>query len=82
MVPLARRGQGDHRELATPLQPGAPTLEPGLADANEFVAQGARSAPRQAMGRDAAVCGASAPRPIAQPSRAGQMQQAREAFSS
>jgi len=48
----------------------------GYLTPNEFVAQGARSAPRQAMGRDAAVTGASAPRPIAQPSRTGQMQQA------
>jgi putative transposase len=54
----------------------------GYLTPNEFVAQGARSAPRQAMGRDAAVCGASAPRPIAQPSHTGQTQQAREAVSS
>jgi putative transposase len=46
---------------------------------NEFVARGARPAPRQATGRDAAVHGASAPRPVAEPSRRGQ---AREAVSS
>ena len=49
---------------------------------NEFVARGARPAPRQATGRDAAVHGASASRPVAQPSRRGQMQPAREAVSS
>jgi hypothetical protein len=31
---------------------------------NEFVARAARPAPRHATGRDAAVCGASAPRPL------------------
>jgi hypothetical protein len=36
------------------------------------VARGARPAPRQATGRDAAVHGASAPRPVAQPSPRGQ----------
>lgn len=54
----------------------------GYLTPNEFVVQGARPAPRQATGRDAAVCGASAPRPVAQPSRWGQMQQARGAVSS
>ncbi len=54
----------------------------GYLTPNEFVAQGARPAPRRATGRDAAVCGASAPRPVAQPSRRGHMQQAREAVSS
>jgi putative transposase len=49
---------------------------------NEFVARGARPAPREATGRDAAVHGASASRPVAQPSRRGQMQPAREAVSS
>lgn len=49
---------------------------------NEFVARGAKPAPRQATGRDAAVHGASASRPVAQPSRRGQMQPAREAVSS
>ena len=49
---------------------------------NEFVARTATPASRQATGRDAAVHGASAPRPVAQPSRRGQMQPAREAVSS
>jgi len=49
---------------------------------NEFVARGARPAPRQATGRVAAVHGASASRPVAQPSRRAQMQPAREAVSS
>ena len=54
----------------------------GYLTPNEFVAQGATPAPRQATGRDAAVLGAFAPRPVAQPSRRGQMQPAREAVSS
>jgi putative transposase len=54
----------------------------GYLTPNEFVARGARPAPRQATGRDAAVCRASAPRPVAQPSHQGQMQQARGAVSS
>jgi putative transposase len=49
---------------------------------NEFVARGARPAPRQATGRAAAVCGASAPRPVAQSSLRGQMQIASGAVSS
>ena len=49
---------------------------------DEFVARGARPAPRQATGRDAAVHGASASHPVAQRSRRGQMQPAREAVSS
>jgi putative transposase len=49
---------------------------------NEFVAQAARPAPRNATGRGAAVDGASAPRPVAEPSRRGQMQPMREATSS
>jgi putative transposase len=54
----------------------------GYLTPNEFVAQGATSAPRKATGRDAAVCGASAPRPVAQPPREGQMLQARDPVSS
>jgi putative transposase len=54
----------------------------GYLTPNEFVAQGATPAPRHATGRDAAVYRASAPRPVAQPSPRGQMQQAREAVSS
>ena len=38
----------------------------------EFVARGARPADRQATGRDAAVCGAYTPRPVAAPSEQGQ----------
>ena len=49
---------------------------------NEFVARAARSASDQAMGRDAALHGASAPRSVAEPSRRGQMQPAREPVSS
>jgi Integrase core domain len=40
----------------------------GYLTPNEFVVRGASLAPRHATGRDAAVCGASAPRPVAQPS--------------
>jgi putative transposase len=49
---------------------------------NEFAARGTSTAPRQATGRDAAVHGASASRPVAQPSLRGQKQPAREAVSS
>jgi putative transposase len=49
---------------------------------NEFVARAARPAPHHATGRDAAVCGASAPRPVAQSPHQGQMQQAGIAVSS
>src|SRR5262249_10740926 len=48
---------------------------------NEFVAQAARPASRNATGRGAAVDGASAPRPVAEPSPRGQLQPAREAIS-
>jgi putative transposase len=54
----------------------------GYLTPNEFVARGTRPAPRHATGRDATVYGASAPRPVAQPSPWGQMQRAREAVSS
>ena len=54
----------------------------GYLTPNEFVARGTRPAPRDATGRDATVYGASAPRPVAQPSPRGQMQRAREAVSS
>jgi hypothetical protein len=50
----------------------------GYLTPNEFVAQGATPAPRHATGRHAAVYGAFAPRPVAQPPLRGQMQQARE----
>jgi len=54
----------------------------GYLTPNAFVTQGARPAPRHATGRDAAVHRASAPRPVAQPSPWGQMQQSGEAVSS
>ena len=40
-----------------------------------FAGQIARTAPRDATDRDAAVCGASASRPVASPPRLGQQQQ-------
>jgi putative transposase len=49
---------------------------------NEFAARAARPAPSNATGRGAAVNGAFAPRPVAEPSRQGQLQPAREAVSS
>jgi putative transposase len=49
---------------------------------NEFVERLARSAHGSATGRCAAVCGASAPRPVAEPSLRGHMEPAREAVSS
>jgi putative transposase len=54
----------------------------GYLTPNEFAAQAARLAPCNATGRGAAVNGASAPRPVAEPSPRGQMQPAREAISS
>ena len=54
----------------------------GYLTPNQFVARGTRPAPRHATGRDATAYGASAPRPVAQPSPRGQMQRAREAVSS
>lgn len=47
----------------------------------EFVAQ-QNAASRQATGRDAAVCGASASRPVASPSRTGQQEQTGATVSS
>ena len=44
----------------------------GYLTPSQFVALGAKCSDRQATGRVAAVCGASAPRPVAQPSRMGQ----------
>src|SRR5262245_3490582 len=49
---------------------------------NEFVAQGARPAPRHATGRAAAICGASAPRPVAHRPPRGQIHEASGAVSS
>jgi putative transposase len=49
---------------------------------NEFVERLARPADGSATGRSAAVYGASAPRPVAEPSPRGQMQSVREAVSS
>lgn len=54
----------------------------GYLTPNEFAARAARSAPCNATGRGAAVNGASAPRPVAEPSRGGQLQPMREAVSS
>jgi putative transposase len=48
---------------------------------NEFVAQAARPAPRNATGWGAAADGASAPRPVAEPSPRGQLQLTRDAIS-
>jgi putative transposase len=49
---------------------------------NEFAARAAGPAPSNATGRGAAVNGASALRPVAEPSPRGQLQPAREAVSS
>jgi len=54
----------------------------GYLTPKQFVARAVRAAPGSATGRDAAVNGASAPRPVAEPSPWGQMQPAREAVSS
>ena len=63
-------------------QPGASINASNYLTPNEFVARAARSASDQAMGRDAALHGASAPIAVAEPSRRGQMQPAREPVSS
>jgi putative transposase len=49
---------------------------------NEFVAQQANAASRQATGQGAAVCGPPRPDPLHQPPHKGQLQEAREAVSS
>jgi putative transposase len=54
----------------------------GYLTPNEFAARHANAAPRHATGRGAAVHGAFASRPVAQPPREGQMQQAEGAVSS
>lgn len=54
----------------------------GYLTPNEFAAQHANAAPRQATGRVAAVCGPSRPGPLHQPPRKRYMQQEREAVSS
>jgi len=54
----------------------------GYLTPNEFAARAAKSAPSNATGRGAAVNGAFAPRPVAEPSPRGQMQPVREAVSS
>jgi putative transposase len=46
----------------------------GYLTPSEFVAQGARPAIRPATGRTAAVCGAYAPQPVAQPSQPGHIE--------
>ena len=54
----------------------------GYLTPNEFVERLARPAHSSATGRCAAVDGASAPRPVAQPSLRGQIESARDAVSS
>ncbi len=54
----------------------------GYLTPTAFAARVARTAPRDATGRDAAVCGASASRPVASPPRLGQQQQAGAGLSS
>lgn len=54
----------------------------GYLTPNEFAARQTNAAHRHATGRDAAVHGASAPRPVAQPPRKRHMQQAEGAVSS
>ena len=54
----------------------------GYLTPSEFVARQANAASRHATGQGAAVCGASAPWPVAQPLREEQMQEARDAVSS
>src|SRR6476620_8130482 len=74
-VLFARRSPQADRSLAHRLQRRTPALEPRLSDPNEYVANWlATRSPnhppdasfRTATGRTAAVCGASAPRPVAE----------------
>jgi hypothetical protein len=53
-----------HRGVVTPGERARPHSSLDYLMPNEFVAQGATPAPRHATGRDAAVYGASAPRPL------------------
>ena len=81
MVPVTDRGEGADRSVAEALQ-HFNTVRPhsslGYLTPAAFAAkiekQGATDA--QATGRIAAVYGASAPRPVAQPSRKGQTKEA------
>jgi putative transposase len=59
-----------------------PHMSLGYLTPNEFVARQQNAASRQATGRAAAAWGAFAPRPVAQPPRQGQTEQARVAVSS
>src|SRR5437764_14414813 len=73
-------GEGYHRGMAPPLQ-RSPHSSLDYLTPNEFVAQAARPAPSNATGRGAAADGASAPRPVAEPSPRGQLQRTRDAIS-
>jgi putative transposase len=59
-----------------------PHMSLGYLTPNEFVARQANPASRHATGRAAAVWGAFAPRPVAQPPHQGQTEQVRVAVSS
>jgi Transposase and inactivated derivatives len=78
----SRARQGSDRRMAATLQRGTPAFEPRLSHAERVRGSRSKASAPHATGRDAAVYGASAPRPVAQPSPRGQMQQAREAVSS
>jgi hypothetical protein len=71
------------KQVERGIRPDAFTISPSRRQIrpNEFVAQAARPAPRNATGRSAAADGASAPRPVAEPSPRGQLQPTRDAIS-
>src|ERR1700733_15605959 len=71
MVSFARRGEGDHRDLAAALQRGAPAFQPRLSHAERVRGStGKRSVP---SGNGPRRCGvwAFAPWPVAQPAPRG-----------
>ena len=74
MVPVTDRGEGADRSVAEALQHGAAAFEFGYLTPAAFAAKLETDA--HATGRIAAVYGASAPRPVAQPSRKGQTKEA------
>src|SRR5689334_7133699 len=68
MVSFARRGEGDHRDVAAPLQRGASAFESRLSDAERV--RGSTQKRSVPSGNGPGRCG-FAPRPVAQPAPRG-----------